>query len=230
MIPTTASAYRLAFFLNIAALLPSGSAAEVTISFTGGQFYDATGATPLPNLSLVLLVADTQNNGFGDLTAGTLNVGDFLNGTDDRILFRAAVNTALGGSAVQDTLTNATLTGSWNQGDALALVWFSGLTSGSFSFTSGQSYGRFTTSSALSGDPWITPGDGGAITLSFVTSSLGGSYGDALGRASLTAIPEPATFATWVGALAAGAMAWRRKKNSCQLPPQPGEPLLQIRP
>ena len=184
--------------------------AQVTIAFGAGTLNNS-GGTPLPTGTLVILVADTQNNGFGTLSTGSLTVGSLLNG-DDQVLFRATINISDPQGSVQDILSNASFTGNWNAGDALALIWLPGLTSASNTFSNGQSYGLFTTTSPAAGDPWVTPTSGSlGISLSFATQMGGGTYANSLGNASLTAIPEPSTYAAITGAAMLGLAAWRRR-------------------
>lgn len=202
--------------LGLAAALLGASAVRaqtVTLDFSAGRLFDSSG-TLLPNGTLAILVADTLQNGFGTLQAGTLNVGDYLNG-DNQILARGTINNGFfglgtaGGSSDELTLQ----AGSFPQlstNDPLAVIWFNGLTAGSFSVSAGTAYGTFT------GSSWLVPAEGSTESFQFFTASRGGSYDDILGRANLfvTAIPEPSTYATLAGALALALACYRRRNLS----------------
>jgi len=186
----------------------------VTIDFTGGALFTNLGA-PLPTGSLVLLVADTANNGYGTVVPGSLNNGAFLNGADDMILARATVTDLGGFQGVLDNFAGSLL-GNWGTGDPLLLYWFSSVTGASTSLSGGERYGFYTSATGQDGsDPWVTPADGTpAINLSFATITAGGtSNADTAGYAtSLVAIPEPSTFAAIAGVVMLGFAAFRRRK------------------
>lgn len=187
-------------------------AQTVTMSFSAGRLYDSGGSL-LPNGTLVLFLSDTLQNGFGTLSAGSLNVGDYLNG-DNQILARAVIDSGFNGTGTTSGTTGAiTLAGgSFPQlttGDPVAVAWFVGLTGSSFSLSSGASYGLFTDSG------WTVPSGGSTVDFPFLTSASGhGSYSDTLGRATLTttAIPEPSTYAASAG-VAMLALAFYRRRG-----------------
>lgn len=184
------------------------SAQTVTLDFAAGRLYDS-GGTLLPDNTLVIFVADTQQNGFGTLSApGTLNIGDFLNG-DNQILARGTVNAFFGtGTAGGSTGALALASGAFAQlttNDPLAVLWFPGLTDGSFSFTSGSSYGLFGAAD------WFVPTAGSTQSFQFFTVARGGTEAETQGYAAATAVPEPAALALVMGCVVLGlASGWRR--------------------
>lgn len=199
-------------------------AQTVTFVASAGSFSDSSGAD-VPTGSLVLLVADTAQNGFGSLLSGhALVAGSFLNG-DDQIVGRMV--TASDGLAA-DTFALVPLASnpspgaytSLNTGDPLAVVWFSMLDGTSTQLTAGDNYGLFFNSSltdTVDGNPWFVPAQGNTITLHFLTGAQGGTHAAIEGRTSLavSAIPEPAMSAAVAGiVLFAVAARGRRSRSS----------------
>ncbi len=188
--------------------------ADVTINFDAGQLYDQD-HTPLPNSSLVLLIADTGNNGFSPLTSGALMNDSFLANSDDLILAMSSVTDFGAFQGVSDSFTGSFHDG-WNAGDPLALIWFA---DGNGSLLSGgEHYGFFHSATGEDdSNPWTTPADGTFVwTLTFLTSSAGGSvHADSLGDANLTvtAVPEPATYAAGLAVFVLGFAALRRHRR-----------------
>ena len=210
----------LAFFSLGLALLTCGRAQFVTINFGGTNFLDGS-STTVPDGRLVLLLANTGGAGFAQLQAGSLNVGSILNGTY-QVLARAAVDNGIGttGSANNIQLGGATFP-NLSTGDQLAVVWFPTLSAASdFSVISGASYGLYTVNSSSA---WEVPAAGSNITLTVP----GGQVANLV-----TAIPEPATYAIVVGLATLGVATMRRRKpgGSSQLPSNPRQPLLDLRP
>lgn len=164
----------------------------------------ATGATPILQSSLILILADTTQNGFGTLQAGSsIGINQLVAGTDDRIvgIFNATLwgeNGVFQNPAFSPDLSSVT---GWTAGDPLALVWLPTLNISSTSLTGGDSYGVFAPASPFSGssgsDNWITPTDGNPGTFLFFTdtaSTLGtGVFPSSSGQANLvvSAVPEP---------------------------------------
>ncbi len=86
-------------------------------------------------------------------------------------------------------------------GDQLAVVWFPTLSfSSDFSLTNGTSYGLFTVNSSTD---WQVPAGGGAISPVVPIGSM----------ASLTAIPEPSTYAMLAGLATLGFAVGRRRQK-----------------
>ncbi|MFA6288053.1 MAG: hypothetical protein WC661_11775 [Opitutaceae bacterium] len=191
-------------------------AQSVTINFVSGHLYDDSGVL-LPTNNLVLLIADTSGNGFGALLPGsTLNAGDFLN-SDDQILGRALIlgngTGSATGSATTIPLASAPYT-TLTSGDPIALIWFSMLTGSSTVISSGNTYGLFSNPSltaTVDGDPWVIPSSGSTIDLNFKTLAASGTHAETAAYATLTAIPEPATYAALAGLFALTLAAVRRR-------------------
>src|SRR5262245_27795490 len=86
---------RIAYISGAFATLMA-STAFATISFDmQAEKLRTSGGVNAPTTTLVMLVADTNGNGFGSIQSGaSLSVGSFLNaGADDRILFKSNIAT-----------------------------------------------------------------------------------------------------------------------------------------
>jgi len=213
------SSFRLPLLALLAlAGFTTASAQSVTISMGAGTLYNDTG-TMLTSGRLVLLVADTNQNGFGALFTGShLTAGSFLNG-DDQILGRAFTE-ADGGAAAQFNLiplaSNPTpgLFTQLTTGDHLAIIWFSLLGEDATQLAYMDSYGLFSSSSlTLDGDPWQIPSGGSTISINFLTQDALGTHPetDAFANLTVSAVPEPATYAALLGLTVLGLAAWRRR-------------------
>ena len=185
------------------------SRATVTMNILlAAELYEADGTTLAPYTSLILLVADTTGNGFAnlqpgaDVSLGTLQTNNmgvpsiFVDGSDDLIVGRWQLGANLGDNGYFAGVSGPIgLSGNWNAGDALAVLWFPTLTTSSTTAPASTTYGKFLGVPVLDGsDPWITPSDGGTINLIFQTTAAGGSQSNSLGTASYTIgapIPEP---------------------------------------
>lgn len=140
------------------------STATISFILQADLLKDSAGVA-IPTNSLVFLVADTQNNGFGALTAGmSTSVGTtFAPGGDDYVLFRGDLSN-FGEAGVLDTYLALSLaaTPGWNMGDALALIWFKGGAGGTTlatpTISEGTPYGFYTRANSVNGSrPWFTP-------------------------------------------------------------------------
>jgi uncharacterized protein (TIGR03382 family) len=180
-----------------------------------------SGEIAAPTSTLVLLVADTSQNGFGQILSGqTLSVNSILGGSDDRIvgIFDMSLNATAGyfGGSLQG-VDLSTITG-WGAGDGLALVWFPTLTLSSTGTTTdvGTSYGIFSGPPA-SGDPWVTP-DSGTLFLDFFNQGgvvTPGTLPAASGNASntVTAVPEPSVSVLAMAGAMFAVLGRRRRRN-----------------
>ena len=184
-------------------------AAEVTITASAGRLFDADG-NQLPSGRLVLLIADTAQDGFGTFISGRgLTAGSFLNG-DDQIVGRMFTD-SLGETAGQFNAVQ--LSADLSAGDALAVAWFSTLNGSSAKLSPGDRYGLVFGSTPDDGDPWEVPTAGSVISIYFLTSSAGGSHLDteAYATHTVSAIPEPSTYAALLGLAALGFTVYRRR-------------------
>lgn len=200
-------------------LLASAAKAQTfSIDFQAGVLTDRFG-DPLSDGRLVLLVADTGNDGFGPLLSGrALHTGSFLN-SDDQILFGTSIDSdSFGAGSIVGSATGLKFSDfpSLTVGRSLALIWFSSATSESLS--GGEEYGLFTGGlTPLAGNPWAVPAQGALIELSFLTDAVDeGVYSSLLGQTSHTvsAIPEPSTYAVLLGLAVLGFAAYRRRSRS----------------
>ncbi|MBS0630912.1 MAG: PEP-CTERM sorting domain-containing protein [Verrucomicrobia bacterium] len=211
----------------LAAVLTAGlvqlPAQSVSIGLGAGTLYGRSG-TALPAGNLVLLIADTSHNGFGQFLSGSsLSTGSYLNG-DDQILGLTFTDSD---SSASDYFSNIPLAsnptpGAFTQltsGDPLAIVWFDSLTASATVLSPGDYYGLFANGvSPTDGDPWVVPASSGSAIISFVTQGFDetGTHAESEGYASLSVapIPEPATAAAFAGLLGLGFVVWRRRARA----------------
>lgn len=180
------------------------------------EFLKTSGGLAMPSTGLVILTASTTDATFESPTSSAFVVGD-----DIELKRWDLTLGGWGDGAFQDTTGSLTLSGAWTAGDALRLVWFPTLNLSSTAPGAGTSYGAYRHATGLDGsDPWVTPADGSAISLKFLTSDasiLGtGSNLASLGNASFaTPVPEPSAYAAAfsLGCLLLG-IARRRIKGS----------------
>lgn len=207
-------------FITITVLLSlvSVRAQFVTISFGAGTLYDSSG-NAMPSGGLVLLVADTAQDGFGAFTSGSsLSVGSLLDG-DDQILGRAFTASDAAAAATFASIPLADnpspgLFTSLTTGDSLALVWLPSLDSATAQLSLGDSYGLFSsTSSSDDGAAWKVPGAGQTIAINFLTFSGGGTHAESSAYATQSAVPEPAAYTLVAAAAALGIGLIRRLKT-----------------
>ena len=194
----------------VAAMGSAVSQATVTVNMWGGIFLKAVGLTPLSFNCTVLLLADANNYGFGDLTQATTSwtadAGDIVLarwGTDD-------INAA-GSSESAIVFDYAGLTAGYD----MMLVWYDKAYNAADAGPGELvAFGTFRTDDTISFSDmgWFVPSDGFTVALNFATESLGGDSADSLGIANMTTIPEPATALL---ALIGGGLAYmvRRRGN-----------------
>ncbi len=206
-------------FLIAAAMLCIALAslrADVTIKFSGDSLLDNHGQ-PLANGSLVILLADvgtssTSPTSFETLVPGTLGIGDYLNGGRYQVLGRTYVDElSFEGqfAGIADSLSLGS--GNFphlNTGDQLAVAWFPTLIGSEhfgvpdYELLVGYSYGLYT----LANDPfWQVPADGTILADNYaiVPGGTAASY-------TVSAIPEPSTYAALLGLAVLGFAVHRR--------------------
>lgn len=227
---------RSAGLIVLAALLAPVAAfaqSTVTINFFAGGLANSSG-TLLTTGTLVLLIADTGDNGFGSLAAGSsLSLGSLLNG-DDQIIGSGTVlsggygqvmgSTGTGGNSSIPLMTSPYT--NLNTGDPLAIVWLPGLNSSSTTLSGGQTYGLYQGVPPESdSDAWVVPLGGTTDTqLTFITTADtadGGTAPASDGYASFTvsAVPEPADFSLIAGAAGCLAVMGQRFRSRKARPP-----------
>jgi len=198
-------------------LLNSAEAGTILFDLQADILKDSLG-NPMPTTGLVLLVADTNQNGFATLAEGSsLALNDSLNNGDDRVLarFDLSTNGTAGYLGEGPSITYGT---GWDIGDPLALLWFPSLTTASTSVAGGTNFGFFSGAALDGSNAWITPADAtSGHKLYFFTSDAtifgAGSHAASLGNASLTvdAIPEPSrALLSMIGFVALGLRRRRR--------------------
>ena len=144
-----------------------------------------------PTSTVVVLVADSGNNGFAGPQSGfPLNLGATW-GTDDKVVGLWDLKDSVGCSGTNGALcgqTVLTYTNGIAPGQQLQLYWFPSLTLASNTLGV-TSYGKYTDTNnpALDGsDLWQIPAGGSIITLHFYTATVGGSNPDSAGQATLS--------------------------------------------
>ena len=198
--------YFRSLLASAAFLFPGLVGASVTLTFEVDRLKSSTGGDA-PNGSLLLLVADTSQDGFDEPS-----VGDFLGGSDDDIVlsqfevnnldgFWSDTTGALAFASNGDS-RDGSFSGSWGQGDPFAIVWFPTLTAADYSVgssksasvTAGLEFGRFSDAG------WDTPVDGttlsGNSTLvaqSTDSSEPNGTLSPNVLQAGFSVVPEPST-------------------------------------
>ncbi len=195
----------LAFLLL--ALVATRAHAAFTINLLGGTVSDSFG-TPLSSSSgvLALVASTTPGDSFftQHIAGSSLTTNSFLGGDDLVVATFSSFDD--GFFSFSDSLSYESFTSQLSANDSLALYWFPTLSAGD-TILQGTSYGMFTDLT------WAMPADGGTVTYTFATESLGGSLPDSAGFATLTAVPEPATTVALLGAAAGAFVLWRRNRR-----------------
>ncbi len=174
-------------FFTITLALAQPMFADVSLTLGAGNLRTSDGSSLMPGTGLIVLLADSNQDGFASI--GTDN---FASG-DDTILFQGALDSGLGDGMFLRSV-NLTLAGGLTAGDPVQLYWYPTLSESSTSPGHGTSFGSYrdATGSLDGSDPWILPSDGMSMNLNFLTASAGGSNPDSIGWASqVTPMPEP---------------------------------------
>jgi hypothetical protein len=194
-------------------LAVASASATVTISFNADSLLTSGGAAEATT-TLAFLVADAGGDGFGAINAGTINQYDIV-GSGDVIVSRFDFS-GLGTPGIIAAADSGIVLDGFTAGSQLAIVWMTGLTTGSASVANGQSYGLLTDAS------WVAPSDGFVSeTYQVISASALGFFApnattlavsDVQSQASFTVVPEPSTFAALAGLCALGAVMVRRRR------------------
>ena len=195
----------------VIALSPAVAQASVTLNMSIG-FLSTNDGSLLADGSTLTLLADTNGNGFGDLTQATSSwTGD----PEDILLARFPSNGFLAGTGTSFDAITFEFEG-LEVGDPMLLVWYD-LPYDSAAEGPGEAveFGTYRDDQPRDGANigWNVPADGATVGLNFVTTNVGGSVDDALGQAQFSTvgvIPEPATaLVTLLG----GALVMTRSRN-----------------
>ncbi len=201
-----------------AAFLTASAQATLTLNLTAGILYQSNGTTPVPDGTLLQIIASTTDNSFTAPSASSFVGGS----SDDTVVASYALNHNTVGSAGGDFHSIVlTLSGNWTAGDQLLLRWWPTLTTSSSSPGANTTYGQFRTDAVENGSTtaWVTPADGQTVNLNFLDTAAGGTepngngQGSTNGAASLTVVPEPSTYGMLgMGIVAGGVYLARRRK------------------
>jgi hypothetical protein len=198
--------YSLAAFLALTAYAHANWSLLVDID----GLRDQSGSFTPPS-TLVLIVADISGNGFSTPLTDYSTAINSGWGADDTVIgrFNDTLNDTPGVFSVQVDGADV------YAGKNIALYWFSTLDLTATTLSNGLSYG---TTSSLNTE-WVAPAVGATDSITFLgansTGTLGsGSYTNTQMSANLTitAVPEPATYAALFGLAAVGFCAWRKRR------------------
>ncbi len=202
-------------FVSVLAATSAVQAGTILFDLQAEALKDSLG-NPMATTGLVLLVADTTQNGFSSLSDGSsLALNAFLNGTDDKVLGRFNLSKNITPGLLLEA-PSITYGSGWDIGDPLALLWFPTLNTASTTATSGNSYGFFSGAALNGSDAWVTPADAtSGYKLFMFTSDAGnfpGTQAPSAGVASLTVagVPEPSR--ALLGMIGLGVLALRRRR------------------
>lgn len=212
-------------YLTAAILLstPIVTQADVSILFQAGAIRQANG-NEVAIGSIGVLIADTNNDGLGNLYGSTLNVSSALGGSDNIILglFQAKDIGGVVGFSATINYDYASYSG-FETNDNLYLVWFPTISAVGVTLGANVNYGYYRNSLAdensASDIGFVAPSDSSSPNLFVfdnVTNPGSAATPAELTALSYTAIPEPTSVAlvTMGGALAVGAVLRRRKATA----------------
>ncbi|MDQ8207760.1 PEP-CTERM sorting domain-containing protein [Coraliomargarita sp. SDUM461003] len=203
-----------------------------TISFDiqADQLQTLNAGEAMPTTGVVMLLADTDSNGFDAVEAFSfaedLSTGITADGTsgDDLVLWYGDLSNSGMDGLLAAWLPSVSL-GSYgshtlSEGDALALAWFPEASMADGFIGVGASYGIFSQASGSLGSEWDVPADGSSSygLYAFTQNSImlpsgpeSGALDSGLLVANLTTVPEPASAAALLGlAVLGGALVRRR--------------------
>jgi hypothetical protein len=197
------------------------AAGNFTIVGEIGGLLGSDSSTNAPVGSVGVLVSDL-GSGFAtanEVFNSTFTVGGSLGSSSNRILAVYDLEDFGGFTGINFNTLSVNIEDGISVGDQLGFYWFPTL-SNSDTVLFGTEYGFIRTDLILSNSgadaAWIVPSAGSTVNLSIFADSLTGSsdgISDSVVSASLTAVPEPATYAALVGLLALGFVVTRRARR-----------------
>lgn len=204
-----------AILMSVLMLLisPVMANADVTVTLYIGQLLKQDGTTPFGLGSTLALLADADNDGFGQLNQGNTWSTD----TGDVVLGSFQTNDFLGdGTGTSQNVVSFSYN-NLSLNDPLMLVFYdTPFIPSSTGAGGGVNYGFYRSDSPdalLGGIGWLTPADGSTVDLFFITQSFEGSAPNAAGIAQFqtigTVVPEPVS--SILALIGGGAMAFRRR-------------------
>ena len=220
---------KLLLLLTLSCSAGSLSVAGVAFQLEGEYLNTSAGAgNPAPTSSLVLLVADTAQDGFGLFEDGSsTSLGSLLN-VDDKVVFAADLSGLLTPGLLfagtppltLDSITSSTTPDVWSPDDPLGIAWFPSLSLSDTSLSNNSAYGLLNSGTNAS-DAFVTPADGtGGHLLRYLSteaspSIITGTNGTgAPTAASFTTITEPSSVVLLLGGIAALNLLRRPRRES----------------
>jgi hypothetical protein len=210
-------------------------AAHATVSFDiqADLLQTLNAGEGMPTSGVVMLLADTQSNGFGPVEAfsftSDLSSGITADGSagDDLVLWysdlsSSGMNGVLAGWAAGIQIGDYG-SHTLSEGDALALVWFPDVSLVDGLVGVGESYGIFDETTGSLGSQWTTPANGSSAygLYAFSENSALLPYGENTGDldsgllvADLSTVPEPAAASALLGIATLGLVFGRRRVKS----------------
>jgi hypothetical protein len=187
---------------------------QTTLTLTLGILTDIN-SNPVADGSLLQIIASP------DGTFSTPTTDSFLGFGSNNILLWSggfsSVNTGIAGSTQQDVTINLTQNPVTNY--AFVVRWYPSLTT-SDTTPGATLYGEFGHPTDAS---WVIGANGASTPYSFLTQSADSSspYPDSFGQASNTvsAVPEPSSYAILIGLFSLGMMLlhiWRRSRSASE--------------
>ena len=202
----------------LACLIVSSSRAAVSIDISVGKLYDASG-NYAPKGALLILAADTGRDGFDLPTPGSFLGNDAELARWD-VDFEITDPEPSPGTSTTSVSISLAAVPNLDVGDPLKIYWYPTLTTAATAPGAGTQYGAYRTDVDPDGSTavkiaYILPEERQSPwNLDMLTFAGGGTLSEETGKASLSVVPEPSTYAmaAGIGCLAFG-MAVRRLRQ-----------------
>jgi len=212
-------------FLICVAATTGMQAAVVLGSAQIGPLYESDGETFISTGRVAILVASTTDNVFTSPFQTELTVGSYLGGSSDDLIIGRYFTSDL--DEGEDDLfgvdlsgTSFSYSGSFNEGDKLALYWFPTIEDFNSSIGGSIQYGLYRSDvvdvDAGSQISFIAPDDDDSYILATYTEEFGGiaSVNDLSANFITSSIPEPSTYAAFAGLATLGLAVWRKRSRA----------------